>query len=128
MKGYFLLLASPGMDEASKVVQSRDVCFVLDTSGSMAGPKMEQAKKALTFCLANLNAGDRFEVIRFSTEAEGLFNGLVAADKDHIAKARDFVDSMKPIGGTAIDDALQKAIALGGTGVSPALWAGRPCH
>jgi Ca-activated chloride channel family protein len=87
---------------------------------------MEQAKKALTFCLANLNAGDRFEVIRFSTEAEGLFNGLVAADKEHVTKAREFVDSMKPIGGTAIDDALQKAIALGGTGVSPV--HGRDAH
>src|SRR5688500_6544857 len=57
-EGYFLLLASPGMDEAAKRVQNRDICFVIDTSGSMAGPKMEQAKKALTFCLANLNAGD----------------------------------------------------------------------
>jgi Ca-activated chloride channel family protein len=125
-EGYFLLLASPGMDAAGKVIQDRDVCFVLDTSGSMAGPKMEQAKRALNFCLANLNAGDRFEIIRFSTEAEGLFDGLVSADKDHVTKAREFVDSMKPIGGTAIDDALQKAIALRGTGVSPV--HGRDAH
>ena len=41
------------------------------------------------------------------------------ADKDRLAKARDFVDSMKPIGGTAIDDALQNAIALRGTGDRP---------
>src|SRR5918993_1019883 len=111
-EGYFLLLASPGMDEAGKTVQNRDICFVLDTSGSMAGPKMEQAKRALTFCLANLNPGDRFEVVRFSTEAEGLFNGLVAADREHVTKAQEFVDAMKPIGGTAIDDALAKAIEL----------------
>jgi Ca-activated chloride channel family protein len=118
--GYFLLLASPGMDDAGKVIQNRDVCFVLDSSGSMAGPKMEQAKKALLFCLANLNRGDRFEIIRFSTEAEALFNGLVSADGEHVRKAREFVESMKPIGGTAIDDALQKALALQrGTGLQP---------
>src|SRR5204862_7299086 len=71
--GYFLLLASPGLESATSVVQHKDVCFVIDTSGSMSeggGKKMEQAKKALSFCLQNLNEGDRFEIIRFSTESE----------------------------------------------------------
>jgi len=46
----------------------------------MAGAKLDQAKKALLFCLANLGADDRFEIIRFSTETEPLFGSLVAAD------------------------------------------------
>ena len=111
--GYFLLLASPGMDEGAKTVQNRDVCFVIDTSGSMAGPKMEQAKKALTFCLANLNAGDGFEVVRFSTEAEPLFDGLKEASKENVDTAEAFVQSLKPIGGTAIADALGAARRIG---------------
>ena len=114
--GYFLLLASPGLSaSASAKVQQRDVCFVIDTSGSMAeagGKKMEQARKALSFCLQNLNEGDRFEVVRFSTEAEGLFGELKPADKPHLDKAQAFVASLKPIGGTAIEDALKKALAL----------------
>ena len=57
----------------------KDVAFVLDTSGSMAGKKLEQAKKALQFCVENLNDGDRFEIIRFSTEVEPLFDKLVDA-------------------------------------------------
>jgi Ca-activated chloride channel family protein len=88
---------------------------VIDTSGSMAeagGKKMEQAKKALSFCLQNLNERDRFEVIRFSTEAEPLFDGLKAADKANVEKAQTFVQSLKPIGGTAIEDALKKAMAV----------------
>ena len=124
-EGYFLLLASPGMDEAAKTVQNRDVCFVIDTSGSMAGPKMEQAKKALRFCVANLNEGDRFEIVRFSTEAEGLFGALRAVqprrggasrESDARAEAYAFIDNLKPIGGTAIDDALAKAIQLAPAG------------
>src|SRR5205823_2737714 len=90
-------------------------CFVIDTSGSMAengGKKIEQAKKALSFCLQNLNDGDRFEVIRFSTEAEPLFEKLVDADREHVEKAQDFVGRLKPIGGTAINDALQKALSM----------------
>jgi Ca-activated chloride channel homolog len=110
--GYFLLLASPGMDAKEKQVVPKDVAFVLDTSGSMAGKKLEQARKALQFCVENLNDVDRFEIIRFSTEVEPLFNGLVSASKANRAKANDFIKDLKPIGGTAIDDALRKALDL----------------
>jgi Ca-activated chloride channel family protein len=110
--GYFLLLASPGMDVKQQHVIPKDVAFVLDTSGSMAGKKLEQAKKALLFCVANLNDGDHFEVIRFSTEVEPLFEKLVEANKQNRARAEDFVKNLKAIGGTAIDDALKKALAL----------------
>src|SRR5205823_4183902 len=53
--GYFVLLASPGADLKNKKFIPKDVAFVLDTSGSMAGNKLEQAKKALLFCVENLN-------------------------------------------------------------------------
>src|ERR1035437_6458999 len=110
--GYFLLLASPGVDVKEKQVAMKDIAFVLDTSSSMAGKKLAQAKKALQFCVENLNDGDRFEIIRFSTEVEPLFNGLVSASKANRAKANDFIKDLKPIGGTAIDDALRKALDL----------------
>ena len=111
-EGYFLLLASPGMDVKGRQVMPKDVAFVLDTSGSMAGKKLEQAKKALRFCVENLNANDHFEIIRFSTEVEPLFDKLVSASDANREKADDFIKDLKPIGGTAIDDALQKALAL----------------
>jgi Ca-activated chloride channel family protein len=111
--GYFLLLASPGVDVKEKQVVMKDVAFVLDTSGSMAGKKLEQAKKALAFCVENLNDGDRFEIIRFSTEVEPLFDQLVPASEPNRAKANDFIRDLKPMGATAIDDALNKALAIG---------------
>ena len=110
--GYFLLLASLGVDVKEKQVVLKDVAFALDTSGSMAGKKLEQAKKALLFCVENLNDGDRFEVIRFSTEVEPLFDKLLDASKATRAKAEEFIKDLKPIGGTAIDDALKKALDL----------------
>jgi len=111
--GYFMLLASPGDDLDEAKIVKKDVVFVVDTSGSMAGEKLKQAKKALTFCIDNLNKGDRFEIVRFSTEAEALFGKLVDADDDHREKASAFVDGFKPTGGTAIEEALLKAIAPG---------------
>ncbi|MSR66829.1 MAG: VWA domain-containing protein [Pedosphaera sp.] len=109
-EGFFLLLASPGVDVSDKQIVQKDVVFVIDTSGSMAGAKLEQAKKALTFCVENLNENDRFEVIRFATEAEALFGSLTDAKKANRDKARDHAKELKPIGGTAIDDALRKAL------------------
>jgi len=110
--GFFLLLASPGVDVKENKLVKKDVVFVLDTSGSMAGQKLEQAKKALRFCVENLNDGDRFEIVRFSTEVEPLFDRLAPADKPNRDKANDFIQGLKPIGGTAIDDALRKALSL----------------
>ena len=110
--GYFLLLASPGFEADAKRVVPKDVVFVLDTSGSMAGRKLEQAKNALRFCVENLNDGDRFELVRFSTEAEPLFNGLKEASRAERDRALAFIQDLRPIGGTAIHEALQRAIAF----------------
>lgn len=109
--GWFLLLASP--DAAVKGGKSvpKDVCFVIDTSGSMAGGKLDQARKAVAFCVENLNDNDRFEVLRFSTEVEPLFEKLVEADGTNRKRAQDFIKGLKPLGSTAIDDALRKALA-----------------
>ncbi len=110
--GYFLLLASPGVETKNAKVMPKDVVFVLDTSGSMQGAKLAQAKKALAFCVENLNDGDHFEVLRFATEVEPLFNNLREATKENRSAAQKFIETLKPIGGTAIDDALKKAVAL----------------
>ncbi len=128
--GYFVLIASPGVEVRESKVIPKDVVFVLDTSGSMAGPKLDQAKKALAFCIENLNAADRFEILRFSTEVEPLFDKLVEYSPDNKARARKFIESLRPIGGTAIDDALRKAVALRQEGPRPCvivfLTDGRP--
>ena len=65
--GYFLMLLSPRAELSKTQQVARDMVFVLDTSGSMAGPKMEQAKKALKFCLSRLGTNDRFALMNFAT-------------------------------------------------------------
>src|SRR6476469_3068807 len=99
--GYFLLLAAPTVAKETKPAP-KDVVFVVDTSGSMAGAKLQQAKKALQFCVENLNTDDRFEIVRFSTEAESLFGKLREADSEHRKRSSNFIVDLKPIGGTAI--------------------------
>jgi len=109
--GHFLLIATPTTpDDAAENVAEKDIVFVLDTSGSMAGEKIEQAKGALRFCLNSLNPGDRFEVARFSTEPERLFDGLSENTKETRRKALEFVETFRASGGTAINDALLAAL------------------
>ena len=79
--GYFLLILSPGL-ASEKEVLPKDIVFVVDTSGSMVGEKIEQVKKSLEYCVSNLKEQDRFAVIPFSTEARPMSNALVQANKE----------------------------------------------
>lgn len=109
--GYFYASISPGLAERAQI-QAKDVVFVVDKSGSMNGEKMEQAKKALLFCVEHLNPNDRFDIIPFSTEAEFLFSELKTADGEHVKQAKAFINELRPVGGTAIEESLQKALSL----------------
>jgi len=107
--GFFMLNISPGLVTDKDKIISKDITFVLDVSGSMAGKKMEQAKKALSFCVENLNSSDKFQIIKFSTEAEALFGQKEVASLANKTKAQKFVSGLRPIGGTNIDEALKLA-------------------
>jgi Ca-activated chloride channel homolog len=111
-EGHFMLLLNPGAWDNKGSVIPKDVVFVFDSSGSMRGKKIEQAKEALKFCVESLNEEDRFELIRFSTEAEPIFGKMVPAGEKNVKKAVKFIDSVRPIGGTAIEEALVEAASI----------------
>ncbi|MEO8233749.1 MAG: VIT domain-containing protein, partial [Ignavibacteriota bacterium] len=107
--GYFMLSASPSIQIDKNNIENKDITFILDVSGSMSGEKLEQAKKALLYCINNLNAGDNFNIIRFSTEAYSLFKSLEKADKQNINEAKRFINDLQAIGGTNIEEAFNLA-------------------
>ena len=110
--GHYLLLLSPSLwkgDEA-EAYQPKDVIFVLDSSASMRDGKLDKAREGLRACIDFLNPEDRFQVIRFSTESEALFDRPVKARKRNVRKAKEFIDGIRAIGGTAIEEALSLAV------------------
>ncbi|MCK5003614.1 MAG: VWA domain-containing protein [Candidatus Aminicenantes bacterium] len=109
--GYFLLNMTPGFGKKTFIIP-KDVCFVLDISGSMSGKKLEKAKGAIKFCITNLRRGDRFEVIKFSTEAEGLFNALKPVNGSTRERAIRFINDLRAIGGTNVEEALAGALKM----------------
>jgi Ca-activated chloride channel family protein len=111
-KGYFTLLITPRVEIAKKNQVPRDMVFVLDTSGSMRGPKMEQARKALKYCLDNLGSTDRFGLINFATTVNRYEDKLLEANSEQLSKAKKWVEELEATGGTAINDALASALEL----------------
>jgi len=109
--GVFMLMISPGMNETGKTVP-KDIVFVFDTSGSMSGKKIEQARKALLFCLNGLNPEDRFNLIPFSTEARPFRENLVKAGRNEIEAALKHVRAFTAKGGTNLNDALVKGLGV----------------
>jgi Ca-activated chloride channel family protein len=92
--------------------QPRDVVFILDTSGSMDGQSIIQAKAALAAALERLRPEDRFEVIRFSDDFTAMFGGFVQADAQMRASARRKLAALRAEGGTEMLPALEHALAL----------------
>ena len=111
-RGYFLLLAAPTLpDGAREATRAKEMVFVVDTSGSMNGPKIEQTKAALRQVIGGLADGDRFNVITYGNGVVPLWDASEPATADKRREAAEFVDSLRPLGGTNIHDALKAALA-----------------
>jgi Ca-activated chloride channel family protein len=110
--GYVMLLLTPKVEMSAKYDLPRDMVMILDTSGSMRGVKMEQAKKALKYCLNNLGSKDRFALMNFATTVNKYKDGLLENSPDQLEQARKWVDRLEATGGTAINDALAAGLEL----------------
>ncbi|MSO81192.1 MAG: VWA domain-containing protein [Alphaproteobacteria bacterium] len=77
---YLLAMVVPPVVAAVERRRAREAIFVLDTSGSMAGASIEQERAALIVALDGLKPGDRFNVVRFASDATALFRAPVPAD------------------------------------------------
>ncbi|MEZ4644220.1 MAG: VIT domain-containing protein [Chloroflexota bacterium] len=106
--GFFLLLVAPSVtvDE----VVAKDVILVVDTSGSMEGEKMTQAKEAARYVIEHLNDADRFNIVAFSTGVRSFAPELVTAE--NAGDYDSFINSMEALGGTNISQALLEAAAM----------------
>lgn len=109
--GYYVMTLTPRIEVDDDDIPAKAVTFVVDTSGSMSGEKMEQAREALAQCLQGLNDKDFFNVIRFSTDVEKLFPRPTRVTSDSRARGLRFAKELEAAGGTAIDDALATALS-----------------
>lgn len=108
--GYVMLLASPSVEETQARAIDKTVILVLDRSGSMAGPKIDQARKALRFVLERLGPGDTFNILDYDDRVQSFRPELQRNDKETRRAALDYVEGIRPGGSTNINDALVQAV------------------
>ncbi len=116
--GYFSLMINPSMKGNKAKLMPRDFVFVMDTSGSMRGPKMDQAKKALKYCINSLGENDRFSMLNFATSVSLFRDEFVSANEEFKNTGRKWIEALDSTGGTAIRDALLAALEIKGNDAS----------
>jgi Ca-activated chloride channel family protein len=110
--GYFLVLASPEVKPADTRPLPKTVIFVLDRSGSMAGKKIEQARRALKSVLSNLRSEDLFNIVVYDDRVESFKPELQRYGTSMRDEAEHFVDNIREGGSTNIDAALKAALGM----------------
>jgi Ca-activated chloride channel family protein len=108
--GYFLMLVSWPKQQSAPL--PKDIVFIVDTSGSMSGEKIEQAKESLRFAIKQLNPDDRVGIVTFSDVLHPYKNELIEASKLDQGDLATFINGLAAEGGTNIDDALQQGLHL----------------
>jgi Ca-activated chloride channel family protein len=109
--GYYLLMISPKDEWAEQEYTAKDIVFVLDTSGSMAeAGKMEKARAALLYGIRILRPQDRFNVVSFAGEERLMESRMITADDQGRKRGEEFAQSLRPVGGTNINQALLSAM------------------
>ena len=105
-----IMVTPPFIDAAAHTGLRRDVVFVIDTSGSMAGASLTQAKAAVVFALERLDPQDLFNLIEFNSQTSSLFSQSRVASSSNLEEALDFVAGLESNGGTNIASAIRRAL------------------
>ncbi|XP_045761377.1 inter-alpha-trypsin inhibitor heavy chain H4-like isoform X2 [Maniola jurtina] len=133
--GYFVHFLAP----TALPPLSKHIVFVLDTSWSMAGRKIDQLRIAMNTILSDLNPNDYFSIVEFNSDVKiyefkedddevhyVTFNELnpstslappTLASPKNIAKAKVIVSRLQRTGTTDIYSALEAALSLVKKGV-----------
>ena len=110
-EGFFLLVVRPSTNVGEGDVQPKAFQFVMDTSGSMTGSKIAQAKGAAGIGVDLLGQGDTFNLIAFSSNVRTAFPAPRLVSDDARAAGHAFIDQQVADGATNISGSLMTAMS-----------------
>lgn len=105
-----LVVLPPDGAEVPGARLPRETIFVIDTSGSMYGPSIDQARRSLVFALDRMHPEDRFNVIEFNSVMRRLYGESRRALSETVREAKEWVGKLHASGGTEMLPALRAAL------------------
>ncbi len=108
--GFFQFILQPPDRPTTEQITPKELVFVLDTSGSMSGFPIEKAKEAMKHAIDGLNPRDTFNLITFAGDTHVLFPKPVAATRENLRLAQDFLADRRGGGGTEMMKAIRAAL------------------
>ncbi|MCP5163201.1 MAG: marine proteobacterial sortase target protein [Hahellaceae bacterium] len=108
---YALVMLMPPKGLPESATLPREMIFVIDTSGSMEGTSIVQARNALLQGVRGLTARDRFNVIQFNSRTSQLFAQPVIANASNLQHAETYIRRLVADGGTEMAAALDAALS-----------------
>uniref|UniRef100_F6TPD8 Inter-alpha-trypsin inhibitor heavy chain 4 n=1 Tax=Monodelphis domestica TaxID=13616 RepID=F6TPD8_MONDO len=106
--GYFVHHFAP----AGLPMVPKNVVFVIDKSGSMAGRKMRQTREAMVQILGDLRPEDQFNLVIFDGHVFQWMPALLQASSQNVEQAKKFTSLISAMGATNINDAVLLAVKM----------------
>lgn len=110
-KGYFTLVVQPKASYRTGDITPREVMIVIDTSGSMDGPPLAQARALANALIDSLRPGDTFNAMAFSGSTNAMAASAIPGDAAGKQTGKSFIASLTSGGGTEMGPAMARALA-----------------
>lgn len=107
--GFLTFVAEPDPGNSTEVID-KVFTLVVDRSGSMRGNKIVQARNAARFIVENLNPGDYFNIVDFSSSVASFRSEHVPFNAVNLAEATNYINGFAANGGTNISGAFDLAV------------------
>jgi Ca-activated chloride channel family protein len=108
-RGFMTFIAEPEPTSTEGTI-AKVFTLIVDRSGSMLGTKIVQARDAASFIVRNLNPGDKFNIVDFSTAVSSFRPGHVENTQEARDSALAYIAKFVADGWTNISDAFGVAV------------------
>lgn len=108
-RGFMTFIAEPEPATTEGTI-AKVFTLIVDRSGSMLGTKIVQARNAASFIVQNLNPGDKFNIVDFSTDVRSFRSGHVEYTEQARDSAYAYIATFNANGWTNISGAFDVAI------------------
>lgn len=108
--GFFTLMLYPPKDLKQLTRQPLEMVFVLDSSGSMSGRPIAEAKQAIDRALRQLGPDDTFQLINFDNQTSQLGPKPIPATPENVRRGLAYLGKIAAGGGTMMNAGIKAAL------------------